>query len=207
MGLLFSSKCDIVPDMHTIRRSLIDPDLFEVWLNDDLLEEISAPFTIRKFPSSFDSLEAVIRWLQDKEWKLARYWGYRWLSQKNHSTVQMRRKLEQKRFSVSVCDRLIEELKRNGYLQDDAVAESAIFREWKKGYGPRYIEMKLRSQGLNGEKVREFITDEMQKEQIGRLISKFSKFSARSEKQKSVRLLQRRGFDLHLIIEIFSYPS
>lgn len=190
--------------MYTIRRSCIDPDLFEVWHNSEVIEEIRVPFIIRKFPSSFDSLDAIKRWLKEREWKLARFAAYRWLAQKNYSTVQIIRKLEQKRFSGPVCERLIEELKGNGYLQDETISENAIFRELKRGYGPRYIEMKLRSQGLCGKKVRELITDEMQKEQIRRLISKFP---TRSNKKKAVPFLQRRGFDLHLIIEIFSYPS
>ncbi len=192
---------------HTIRKSNIDPDLIEVWRNGEMIEEIPVRFAIRKFPSSFDSLDTVKRWLQEREWKSARFAAYRLLAMRNYSTVQMIRKLEQKRFSSSVCNRLIEELQKNGYLKDEEVAEGSILRELKRGYGPRYIEMKLRSQGLNGQKVREMITDEMQREQIRRFLPKFPSHNQRSEMQKAARNLQRRGFDSHLIIEFFSLQA
>lgn len=77
------------------------------------------------------------------------------------------------------------------FLNDDALTEQLIKKEFRKGHGPRYIEMKLRSLGLSTENVRKSITLDMQKEMICKL-------------KKSAASLQRRGFDLEAIYEVLS---
>ena len=39
-----------------IKRSSLELDLFEVWDGEACIEEISAPFPLKKWPKSFDSL-------------------------------------------------------------------------------------------------------------------------------------------------------
>jgi len=188
----------------TMRRSSVDPDLFEIWDEEKVVQEIPVLFSIRKYPSSFESLEEIEKWLTEREWKLARFAAYRLIAMRNYPSVQLLRKLEQKRFSSSICNRVIEELQNNGYLKDEEFVQSSILRELKRGFGPRYIEMKLRAKGLSGEKIRYLITPEMQAERIRQLIAKtpLSKSIAnRLAKQKAIRNLQRRGFDLDLILK------
>ena len=138
-----------------------------------MIREIRAPFRIWKIPKSFETLEEIERWLKETEWKLARLSAYRLIAMRNYPAAELLRKLEQRRFSPSVCTLVVEELKKNGYLRDAEYAEAAILREFHRGFGPRYIELKLRSKGLNGEKIRELITDAMQRKKIRELIAKF----------------------------------
>jgi len=182
----------------TICRSGVDPDFLEVWHESERVKELFAPFLIRKFPKSFDAIEEIDRWLQEAEWKRARFSAYRMIALRNHAAGEIFKKLEKKRFSAEVCEKIVEELKRNGYLQEE---EGAILREFKRGYGPHYIRLKLRSKGLSADLVSTTITDAMQEEKIRELALKFSYGSDRASKQKTVRALQRRGFDLDLILK------
>ena len=172
----------------TIRKSAIEPDLFEIWEGEQCVREIAVSFRIYKIPKSFDSLEKLERWLKETEWKLARGGAYRLLAIRSQSSSALRQKLERKRFSASVCEQVLEELQRNGYLDDEEFERSAILREFKKGYGPRYIEMKLRSK-----RVRELISKEMQRERAEQLFAKLG------GGQKALRSLARRGFDPDII--------
>ena len=103
----------------------------------------------------------------------------------------LQRKLERKGCSKEICERVIEDCKRIGLFND----EDAILRELRRGYGPRAIECKLQ---LSREEVRRAITRDMQRQRI-------AEWRAQSaSREKAIRALQRRGFDLDLVIEIFS---
>ena len=114
------------------------------------------------------------------DYAIARRAALRLLSLRGYHSHVLLRKLERKGFSAESCQRVIEDCKRLGFLKDD----EAILREWRRGYGPKYIEWKMAIDG-----VREVITREMQREKI----KEFAR--------KGIRALQRRGFDLDLILE------
>ncbi|OGN64339.1 MAG: hypothetical protein A3E80_01610 [Chlamydiae bacterium RIFCSPHIGHO2_12_FULL_49_9] len=179
-----------------LKRSAFEPDYFEVWDGGEIITEIFAPFPARYIPASFETIEHIHKWLRETEWKLARNRTYRLLSMRPYSEKKMREKLFERRFSKEVCDRLIDELKRLNYLQDSELAKAMALRECKRGYGPRYISLKLRSKGLDPKGIDEWISREMQKEQIEKLAKKFS------DRKKAVQALLRRGFDSDLVIEI-----
>ena len=127
--------------------------------------------------------------------KLARKTAFRLLAMRSYHSVKLYQKLIDKGFPEEVCRDVIEECKRLGFLQDEEWEKNAILREFKRGHGPRYIEMKLR---LSRQKVRALITRDMQRERMGQLVSKLG------PREKALRALQRRGFDLDIAIEIFS---
>lgn len=118
----------------------------------------------------------------------ARKAAFRLLSMRNYHSTMLFRKLEGKGYSREICERVIAECKRLGFVKDD----ETILREFRRGYGPRYLEYKFEV------KVRHLITREMQREQI---LKRKTKLGPR---EKAMRALQRRGFDLDIVIEIFS---
>lgn len=122
---------------------------------------------------------------------LARRYAFRLLSMRNYHSAVLQRKLEAKGHSREICEQVIADCKRLGFIKDD----EAILREFRRGYGPRYIEFKLR---VSREEVRKCVTRAMQREKIAQLIPKLG------SREKAYRTLQRRGFDLELIIEFFS---
>lgn len=183
-----------------LKKSIFEPALFEIWEDDALVSEISIPFLIKKIPSSFESIEAVQKWVKGLEVKLARQSAYGSLAKRNHSSKGLLRKLVQKGFSESVCLELIDELKRLDLIKDDTFIQSMIEKELRGGHGPRYIEAKLRSQGLSVDQVRKIVTKDMQLEAIFKLLKKLSKNQAAA--------LQRRGFDFDAINQALrSYTS
>lgn len=177
-----------------IKRSALEPDLFEVWDGEACIEEISASFPLKKWPKSFDSLEQIKLWLKEIEAKLARLTAYRLIAMRNYPGAVVLRKLQEKGYSESVSQTIVEELKRAGYIQDGEWIEQTVLREFRKGCGPRLIEMKLRSKGIASAQVRKLISPEMQREKIREILKKFPK-------EKASRMLQRKGFDFDLILQ------
>jgi SOS response regulatory protein OraA/RecX len=184
----------------TLRKSAIEKSFYEVWEEGRCVQEIPIRFPIRRIPAAFETLEEIRKWLEETEWKLARGYAYRKLAMRNFASGELEKALKTKGFSSSVCGRLFEELTRLGYLNDEETLKSAVLREFKRGYGPKYIEAKLCAKGLNGSRAREWISDPMQIEKIGELLRKLARGSGFSARQKAIQALGRRGFDFHLIL-------
>lgn len=176
--------------MLTLRKSLIDPDLFEILEGEAVLKEIPIRFRVYKFPRRFESIQAIERWVEDEEKKQAKKIAYRLLGIKNQSKFQLRKKLAQRGISDEISQRMIEELQNLGYLSDDSFEIELIEKELRRGHGPHYIEMKLRSFGIESSCVRKIVTENAQRAAIRKLIPKLS---------NAASALQRRGFDLEII--------
>lgn len=125
------------------------------------------------------------------DYPIARRKALRLLSMRNYHSSVLASKLERKGCPKEICERVIEDCKKLGFLNDD----DAILRELRRGYGPRAIEFRL---NLKRGEVRKAITREMQRERIREMVPKLG------PREKAIRTLQRRGFDFDLIIEIFS---
>lgn len=126
----------------------------------------------------------------------ARSYAYRLLSLRSYASVVLRSKLERKGFEEAICDQVIDELKANGYLNDAEFSARAVKRAVERGYGPRYIAQKFQMQGVDVfHEVRE-ISEEMQREQIRKILVK-----RKLPREKAIRMLERRGFSLGLIFQ------
>jgi SOS response regulatory protein OraA/RecX len=110
---------------------------------------------------------------------------------RNYYSAALQKKLEQKGFSRPVSERVVADCKRLGFLKDDEF----ILAQFRRGYGPRYIEFKWR---VSRPTVRALISRSMQREKILQLLPKLG------PREKAMRALQRRGFDLDIVVEIFS---
>lgn len=177
--------------MYTLRRSLIDPRFVEIVCADTVVQEIAASLAIRKMGCRFSSLDACVEWLEKEELRLAKAAAYRLLAGRSYARAALEKKIKQRDFSDSVCKEVVSELERLGYLNDSVWRESAIERELAKGYGPRHIELKLRSQGIDASFVRAAIDRSRQIASIKKLLEK-------NRKKKGLALmafLARRGFD------------
>jgi regulatory protein len=191
MAPLFKKKPREIPcEAMTVvvRRSLIDPNLLEVVEGEEVICELEAPFKIWKIPRGFESLDKVKGWLKETERKLTKNAALRLLSAKSQASKDLLRKLEMRGYSPEIASEIVDEMKRLGYLNDAEFVDRMIESELRKGHGPKYIEMKLRSLGLSSERVRVVVTDERQRERIRKL-----------GKKVSPQALARRGFDLDLV--------
>jgi SOS response regulatory protein OraA/RecX len=173
-----------------LRKSAIDPALFEIVEGVEVVQEIPIGFRIFKIPRYFASIQATLRWVEDEEKRLAKRAAYRLLAMRNQSSEELRKKLARRGFSIGSVVEMIEELTRLGLITDAQLEIALIEKELKKGHGPRYIEMKLRSLGLDSHQVRRVVTEEAEREAIRKLIPKLKNPAAS---------LHRRGFDLEII--------
>jgi SOS response regulatory protein OraA/RecX len=87
----------------------------------------------------------------------------------------------------------MQKLEMQGLLQDDDFWVSFVRREFRKGNGPRLIELKGKAKGMPSHFVRSQISDEMQKEKIEQL------------QKKGYQSLLRKGFDPEFLSEFFRY--
>lgn len=174
-----------------LRRSTIDPSFYEIVEEGVVVQEIAIAFLIKNAPS-FDSVDEAIQWIRETEWKGAKNTAYRWLSARSYPKPVLKKKLRGKGFSSEVSDRVIADLERLGLLNDTEDLQRAAEKEFRKGYGPRYVAMKLNAMGLDGEKAAKMMDEKRQ-------IDAIRKWLAKKDPKKAARALYRRGFDPHLI--------
>jgi SOS response regulatory protein OraA/RecX len=124
------------------------------------------------------------------DYPAARKYAFRLLSMRNYHSGALLRKLAMKGFPEEICEKVLEDCKRLGFIQDDEVILSYL----RRGYGPRYIQYKLQ---LSSAEVRRIISRGMQKERVLSLSKKWPR-------EKAIRTLERKGFDLDIVIEVFS---
>ncbi len=135
------------------------------------------------------------------------------LTGRDHSEAEVRRKMAGKGISAKAAEDTIESLKRCGYLDDRKFArrwaESAVMNG--KGYGPR-LRFELSRRGIDEEtaaEVAEQIRAEFDEaETIKALIAKkFAAFTPREAddrlKRRVTGFLQRRGFSISAILQVF----
>lgn len=63
----------------------------------------------------------------------------------------MKRRLSQWGFADDVCERVVEELRADGWLNDERYAENRAESGLRKGWGPRRLKHDLQAQGVEGE--------------------------------------------------------
>src|SRR5438445_2777791 len=101
-----------------LRKSRVDPTLYEIALGIEVVKEIPLAFRIYKIPRQFASIQEIERWVEAEERRLAKRAAYRLLGARNQSTMELRRKLALRGFSITVAIEIIEELKRLGFISD-----------------------------------------------------------------------------------------
>lgn len=169
---------------------------YEARKEGEPFSEYQIPFFKKvRVPSSFSSLEAIEKWISDTEKELARRLTLRFLAQRSHTEHQIRAKLSRKGISSAVVDPLVEELMRQGFLDDKEAFVREAEKEIGKGRGPRLIRLKLRAKGLEGD-LDAIYSRERQKAVLLREIGKGMK-----KEGSYLPLFARRGFDLDLIHE------
>jgi len=176
---------------YHLRKSAIDPALFEIVAGSEVIAEIPVSFCMYRWPRNFPSLEAARNWIQEEERKLAKKAAFRLLAAKSQSSSCLKQKLLRKGFSAHLCEEIVQEMERLGYVSDEDLAIFLIEREIQRGHGPFYIEMKFRSLGIDSSKVRRIATDERQREAIRKWLPKL---------KNPGPALQRRGFDGDLVL-------
>lgn len=150
--------------------------------------------------SSMGDLEETFRQVEEKVAKLE---AFRLLASRGRFSEEIFQKLSEKGISTTSIDKALDECRRLGVLDDQREMGLLVSRLQKKGYGPRFIGVKIKARtGKFGK-----VDGSDQEKQIRELLQKrFKKFSLDNpnEKRKVVMALQRRGFDLESIFSVLN---
>lgn len=131
------------------------------------------------------------------------------LSRREHSIVEMRRKLTVKSFEEDEIDICIEKLINNNLLSEERFTESYINMRKRRGYGPGRIAQELRERGINEDQFAELLDrnnphwHEVMRRQY---CKKYGNTLAHDygDKVKRAKHLQSRGFPLDWIFKLDS---
>jgi len=131
------------------------------------------------------------------------------LSRREHSILEIRRKLKQKSFEDDEIDTCIEKLINNNLLSEERFTESYINMRKRRGYGPGRIAQELRERGIGEELFVVFLDrnnpdwhDVMREQYCKKYGTELANDYA--EKVKRAKHLQSRGFPLDWIFKLNS---
>jgi regulatory protein len=135
------------------------------------------------------------------------------LTRRDHSAIELKRKLAARGYSPHSISELLEQLAREGYLDDRRFAErwtESVIRSGR-GYGLRILQ-ELQRKGISREIASETVAgataEYPEQDSLSAIVSRrFSAFdpatASLKEKQRVYSYLQRRGFSLEAINGFF----
>lgn len=150
--------------------------------------------------------------MQDREeFSRAKSYAFRLLKIRPRSQKELLARLKQKNFSADVIDKLLEELKEDGKINDIDFARRWVSERIKKPLGASRLIFELKQKGIDKEIIESVINEAKREypenETIGALLKeKFAKFLNKPIDDKVRRKIQAflayRGFSAELISEI-----
>ncbi len=131
------------------------------------------------------------------------------LSRREHSILEIRRKLKLKSFEEDEIDVCIEKLINNNLLSEERFTESYINMRKRRGYGPGRIALELQERGIDELQFGDFLDrnnpdwhDVMRQQYCKKYGNRLADDYA--EKVKRAKHLQSRGFPLDWIFKLNS---
>jgi regulatory protein len=129
------------------------------------------------------------------------------LARREHTKVELQRKLIAKGFANDEATKIIQDLGQQGLQSDKRFVESYIAMRCNRGFGPIKIKMELCERGVDQELIEQFLQE--YKSIWFELVQtiRYKKFgkeipSDLQEQAKQMRYLYYKGFDADLIRKI-----
>ncbi len=130
------------------------------------------------------------------------------LARREHSALELRRKLLVREFDEATVDRVLAQLQRDRLQCDARFTESYVHHRANAGVGPLKIRHELLQKGVGDDLVESFLEprgerwDTMMAQQRER---KFGETipQAMKDRMKQVRFLQNRGFSPESVMRLF----
>jgi regulatory protein len=130
------------------------------------------------------------------------------LARRDHSVLELIRKLKVKGFELSLINEVLAQLLADNYLNEQRYAESFTRQRILKGYGPKRIEYELNQAGID-----DFDMDSVLDETAGSWMDVIAKVYEKKFSQETVispnewakrsRFLQQRGFTGSMVSALF----
>lgn len=129
------------------------------------------------------------------------------LARREHSAVELKRKLQQKGYNSSDIDAELSQLQQDGSLSDRRFTEAYVNMRMNRGYGPMRILAELRDRGIPAELANEYLNQETLDWYAvlnRQYIKKYAgvPITDHLDKSKRIAYLQARGFRLDLIFDL-----
>jgi len=130
------------------------------------------------------------------------------LACREHTKIELQRKLIAKGFAIDEITRVVQELERQGLQSDKRFVESYITMRSKRGFGPIRIRAELCERGADQELVDQFLCDcKPTWAELAEIVrsKKFGKEIPKDlhEQTKQMRYLYYKGFDADLIRKLY----
>ena len=124
-------------------------------------------------------------------------WALRFLSMREHSRLELKRKLARHAEEGDDIEALLDFLEKNNWLSQERFAESLIHRKASR-YGNSRVMAELQSHGVNGEALAE-LKSSLAESETARAVEVWQrKFGTvaqdAAERSKQMRFLMARGF-------------
>ena len=140
--------------------------------------------------------------------------AFRLLGRRQHSTSELKRKLWNKDYDSKLIDEVIEDLNKQGYLDDkEFIREFLAEKSKAKSWSSRRIKSELIKKGIAIKLIDETLNDqpeEIEKENLHKLAQKkYEQLIKRNLEPKELKVklttfLLSKGFEYDLVREIFS---
>lgn len=131
------------------------------------------------------------------------------LARREHSTLELRRKLDQKFGYSHFTSQVLDKLNQDKLLSDERFAESYVRYRSRVGFGPQRISKELSERGVSGLHISSALR-EYDNEWLGIARREYSKkfpaglTATHAERMKQMRFLQYRGFSFDIIDQVVS---
>jgi len=128
----------------------------------------------------------------------------RLITYRQRSEKETREYLNRHKFSKAITDAIIEDFKRAGLIDDLSFAESfALSRFQMKPVGKFYIKQELKKKGISSEIIQRILSNYDEGKALKNAYERAKKIYP-GNREKKVKFLMRRGFDISMIFEIIN---
>jgi len=131
------------------------------------------------------------------------------LSRREHSRLELTKKLKTKEFSLSEIDEMLDCLVSEGLQSDERYVESYVHSRGRRGFGPLRIKLELQERGVASDLIDMYVDFNDQnwfevahreyEKKFGAEVTKSAK-----DRAKRMRFLQSRGFTGDIIQKTFA---
>jgi len=182
-----------------------------IQINDEPWKEIQSSVWGNKpaIPQDCPSLHSFAERFNVLEYAAAKQYTLRKLAVRSYFVQELQAALQKVFISEETIVKILDEMTRLGFLDDQAHSERWIRSQAAKKWGPYAIVQKLRAKGVFIEDFSQILAEEYgtedRKKQIRVLLNK--KLAAKGEslypeRQKAIAALMRKGFDLQEIQDV-----
>ena len=131
------------------------------------------------------------------------------LARREHSCLELKRKLEQKEFVTEEVGPVIEWLIENDYISDERFADVIVRHRAEKGYGSRFIQNELAQKGVDSSIFQNVVKNHQIDWYLQAELAYNKRFGHQpikdhKDKAKRIRFLQYRGFSSEEIMTVIS---